>query len=334
MVAADARCLVFCEVKTRIVSAASAARSWARSRPSARRKQRRLQALAREWLAEPGDEPPGRPSCASTRSAWSWTRAGGSCGSTTSRARSDARRLALRPRRPRRPPARRRSPARAGVGDRLERQAVQRRDAVLGDRRAMLGRGVAHVGLEVPLRVPLGDPAHVAVAADLGQHRGRGDRRAAAVAVDDRALLEAEVGHVEAVHEADGAVAGHAEQRACAAPRGSCCAARGRRCPARSETRSPTGPRRAARAGRAPRALGRVLLRVVQAAQRAAVGQRQPLEVEQHRGRHERPGQRAAAGLVGAGHVAAAELAVEGEQAAAAALAPAGAGTRRAALVA
>ena len=48
--------------------------------------------------------------------------------------------------------------------------------------------------------------------------------------------------------------------------------------------------------------------------ERAAVGEGQPLEVEQHRGRDERPGERAAPRLVGAGHVAAAELTVEREQ--------------------
>ena len=65
--------------------------------------------------------------------------------------------------------------------------------------------------------------------------------------------------------------------------------------------------------------LGGVLLGVVQAAQRAAVRQGQALEVEQHGGGDQRARERAAAGLVGAGHVAAAELPVEGEQAAPAA---------------
>jgi putative endonuclease len=51
IVAADARCLVFCEVKTRIVSG----RSGSELGPFAAigpRKQRRLRVLAREWLAE------------------------------------------------------------------------------------------------------------------------------------------------------------------------------------------------------------------------------------------------------------------------------------------
>ena len=50
IVAADARCLVFCEVKTRIVSGLSGSElgPFAAIGP---RKQRRLRLLAREWLA-------------------------------------------------------------------------------------------------------------------------------------------------------------------------------------------------------------------------------------------------------------------------------------------
>jgi putative endonuclease len=64
IVAADARCLVFCEVKTRIAARA------ARDAPDAElgplvaigpRKQRRLRLLAREWLAQRGDDAPWRP---------------------------------------------------------------------------------------------------------------------------------------------------------------------------------------------------------------------------------------------------------------------------------
>ena len=50
-------------------------------------------------------------------------------------------------------------------------------------------------------------------------------------------------------------------------------------------------------------------------AERAAIGERQPLQVEQDRRGHERPGERSAPGLVGPRHVAAAEIAVEREQA-------------------
>ena len=65
----------------------------------------------------------------------------------------------------------------------------------------------------------------------------------------------------------------------------------------------------------------------------AAVGEAQGLVVEQNPCRDQRPGQRAAAGLVGAGHETGAERAVEGKQAlgtAQAALVPLGAlrGTR------
>lgn len=61
IVAADARCLVFCEVKTRVA---------ARRGPDAElgplvsigpRKQRRLRLLAREWLARHGADAPWRP---------------------------------------------------------------------------------------------------------------------------------------------------------------------------------------------------------------------------------------------------------------------------------
>jgi putative endonuclease len=65
IVAADARCLVFCEVKTRI-TARPAGRGGTPSElgPLAAigpGKQRRLRLLAREWLAERGTEAPWRP---------------------------------------------------------------------------------------------------------------------------------------------------------------------------------------------------------------------------------------------------------------------------------
>jgi putative endonuclease len=63
IVAADRRCLVFCEVKTRIARAASVGRGtelgpFAAIGP---RKQRKLRLLARQWLAERGDDGPWRP---------------------------------------------------------------------------------------------------------------------------------------------------------------------------------------------------------------------------------------------------------------------------------
>src|SRR5437773_1104523 len=72
------------------------------------------------------------------------------------------------------------------VRDRRERQAMDRRDPALDDRGAVLGRRVADVGVEVPVRMPLGGAAHVAVARDLREDRCRRDRGRAAVAVDDR----------------------------------------------------------------------------------------------------------------------------------------------------
>ncbi len=63
------------------------------------------------------------------------------------------------------------------------------------------------------------------------------------------------------------------------------------------------------------RASARVLLGVVQRAQRAQLARRQRVVVEQHACRDERPREAAASGLVGAGDQRHAEAAVEGEQA-------------------
>jgi putative endonuclease len=64
IVAADGRCLVFCEVKTRMVSPRAAAETSADELgPLAAigpRKQRRLRLLAREWLARRGADGPWR----------------------------------------------------------------------------------------------------------------------------------------------------------------------------------------------------------------------------------------------------------------------------------
>ncbi len=64
----------------------------------------------------------------------------------------------------------------------------------------------------------------------------------------------------------------------------------------------------------------RVLLRVVEPRERAAVAQREPVEVEQHGRGEQRPCQTAAAGLVRPGHEAVAELTVERKEPPAAAL--------------
>ena len=76
------------------------------------------------------------------------------------------------------------------VGHRLERQPVQRRDAEALDRGAVLGRRVADVGRELPARIARLHAVHEAVARDLRDHGGGGDRGARRVAADDRALLE------------------------------------------------------------------------------------------------------------------------------------------------
>ncbi|MBA3263722.1 MAG: YraN family protein [Thermoleophilaceae bacterium] len=63
IVAVDGRCLVFCEVKTRIARAGRLQHGnelgpFAAIGP---RKQRKLRLLARQWLAERGDDAPWRP---------------------------------------------------------------------------------------------------------------------------------------------------------------------------------------------------------------------------------------------------------------------------------
>jgi putative endonuclease len=64
IVAADARCLVFCEVKTRLTTRGPRSAADRELGPLAaigHRKRRRLRLLAREWLAERGAEAPWRP---------------------------------------------------------------------------------------------------------------------------------------------------------------------------------------------------------------------------------------------------------------------------------
>ena len=56
-----------------------------------------------------------------------------------------------------------------------------------------------------------------------------------------------------------------------------------------------------------------VLLRVVQPRERAAIRQRQPLEIEQDGRSDQRAGERAPSGLVGPGYEAPFERAIEGE---------------------
>jgi putative endonuclease len=61
IVAADERCLVFCEVKTRITRTARAGADLGPFAGIGPRKQRKLRLLAREWLAQHGTATPWRP---------------------------------------------------------------------------------------------------------------------------------------------------------------------------------------------------------------------------------------------------------------------------------
>ena len=61
IVAADERCLVFCEVKTRIARAGRDPPELGPFAAIGPRKQRKLRLLAREWLAQHGAATPWRP---------------------------------------------------------------------------------------------------------------------------------------------------------------------------------------------------------------------------------------------------------------------------------
>ncbi len=61
IVAADARCLVFCEVKTRLAASGGRDAELGPLVAIGPRKQRRLRLLAREWLAQRGADAPWRP---------------------------------------------------------------------------------------------------------------------------------------------------------------------------------------------------------------------------------------------------------------------------------
>ena len=157
---------------------------------------------------------------------------------------------------------------------------------------------------------------HVAVAGHLGDHRCGGDRGAARVAVDHRPVLDRAARHREAVDQAGRA--GHRDplEAAARARPGWSRAGRGSRSRGRSAPSPPPAPRRA----RTQRVellalLGRAHLRVVELAESARRSRRlSALVVDQHRRGDQRPGERAAPGLVGAGDEAGAELAVEPEQ--------------------
>jgi putative endonuclease len=61
IVAADERCLVFCEVKTRVGLAVPGRQELGPLAAIGPRKQRKLRLLAREWLSEHGAATPWRP---------------------------------------------------------------------------------------------------------------------------------------------------------------------------------------------------------------------------------------------------------------------------------
>ena len=158
---------------------------------------------------------------------------------------------------------------------------------------------------------------HVAVARHLRDDRGGGDRGAAGVAVDHGLLGVPDVADAEPVHEAH--AAGHGDSRSSVSRR----AARFVTCSPRSSMprthREVTATlRRRADHERVKRlALLQVVdLGVVEASERPHLAGRQAPVVEQHGRGDQRPGEASAARLVGARHEAAAELAVEAEQAA------------------
>jgi hypothetical protein len=164
----------------------------------------------------------------------------------------------------------------------------------------MAARGAPHVAIPCHLR-------------EDGSCRDRGARR---VTADDGPLLEPDVAKPEAVDQADGLFARYALQRR----------------PERLEVRSVEAARvDAAHAAHDDRGLRRgtqnervellaaglgVLLRVVEASERASLGQRQLLEVEENGGRDKRPREGATARFVGTGYETAPKRAVEGEEAA------------------
>jgi len=75
------------------------------------------------------------------------------------------------------------------VGGALERQPMQRRDALALDRVAVLWRGVADVGAELPAGMQRVGTMHEAITRHLGDDRSGRDGGARAVPVHDRALL-------------------------------------------------------------------------------------------------------------------------------------------------
>src|SRR5579872_4168152 len=178
----------------------------------------------------------------------------------------------------------------------------------------MLGRGIADMLGELPSGVHRVGATHVAIARLLGDDRGGGDGCALRVPADDRQLPEGEPGDGEPVAQADAVRARH--PRESVAQSGEVGHVQSAGVDPGGATGDHGHPRREPedhweqlRTG-----LPRLLLRVVQAAERAHLARPDAVEVEDDRGGYKRSGQAAAPGLVGAGYESNAETAVEGEQ--------------------
>ena len=294
LVAFDGHTLVFCEVKTR----RRAGGPWESLHASKREQVRRMGAA---YLAEVSRPPAGQ-------------------GAALRRGRRRDRR--------RRPARRARSP-RGGVLERellvgraLERQPVQRRDAVLGDRVAVLGRRVADVATRSPSpggatsarcmkrsRVTLARIDAAAIAADF-----------ASPSITARCSKpKSATGKPSVRHSVPGTATRISDSRSAA--RLVLCSPRLSIPITQRETIALLVAARRTIGYRRSRASGSVLLGVVEGGQRATLGQRQRLEVEQDRGGDQRTGQATAPRLVGTGDEAHAQLAVVGEQPPAAAAA-------------
>ena len=193
---------------------------------------------------------------------------------------------------------------------------MKRRHAVQAHGGGVLGRDVADVLLEAVVRVASGHPRACNGRGDLGDDRRGGDRGAGARRRRSRARCSRpHTGQPRS--RRSGATSGSGVQRLQRLRQrraGSTGAARGGRSRSAGHDDHRDGgahPQIARRTARS-RSGGGQLLGVVEAGHRSAST---PLHVEADRGHHQRPGQAAAAGLVGAGHPPDAQLAVVGEQA-------------------
>ena len=232
----DGTTLVFVEVKTRRASG----RAGSALDAVAPVKQQQVRRIAAAWLAEVADRPQIRRA-ALRRGRGDRQRDGGPAAPRPPRGGllmgSALDELELR------------------VGRRLERHAVQRRDADPADRRPVIWRRVADVRRELPAGVPRVGADHVAIACDLGDDRRGGDGCARRVAVDDRAPIVA-VQVAERRSRRTGGSRPVARPRAArrGEPRCSSCAGRACRCSRRCARRRRPSPRPAGPPGTALRA--------------------------------------------------------------------------------